>query len=362
MKFINISPTTETNIRTMLVFAGLMTAAGFVGSFLAGMSGVYTSIALSSAFTIGLVWYSREIVLWLFGAKEVKPGENPEGFDLTQMVENLRNEPPIQLQTMPKVCVIESEKINAFATGRHRDHAAIAITTGLLKKAKEKANGDMALATKWIEAVWCHELGHVVNRDIVTSSAANIIAASLRLFSENIYNQRRQNEARNRSRENTNDGSADRNNRPGLTRIIAEYLLFYWLVPFVGTLLTMCLSRTREFAADDMARLCGRGKDLAEAFENLLSDHLHDHSPEDSDKSIHAFSSMLCLNLDVAADQKLADDAKKPEQSWLGWTWANYKAYTASHPPIQQRIERLRDNAEQDEAKTAGVSQQACGV
>tara|TARA_R110002110_G_scaffold404606_1_gene623134 strand:+ start:162615 stop:163673 length:1059 start_codon:yes stop_codon:yes gene_type:complete len=338
MKF-TISPTTETNLRSLAVFAGILTLAGFVGSFVAAGTGIIASLALTITCSATVLWFSREIALWLMNAKEIKANEKPEGFDLVSMVEALRVNPEIQLKTMPKICIIESDKINAFATGRHQNHTAIAITTGLLKKAKEKANGDMALANKWIKAIWCHELGHIVNHDIATKTTISIFASALRIFSESIYKQRRAREDSNKHKDEKEVKS------PSFLQKMGEYILLYWLVPFSGTLLSLSLSRTREFAADDVARKCGHGQDLADAFDNLLRDTKN--NGDHGSRNIDALASMMCMSMDAATDTQTSE-ALKTEKSWVSWTCLQYKQFTATHPPIQDRIERLTKNSTTD--------------
>lgn len=339
-----LSPTTETNLKSMIAFAGILTLTGFIGSFAAGAMGIYVSLALTTTFTMATMWYCRELVTWLMGAKEVKPGEKTEGFDLHAMVDALYKHPKINLSTKPKVCVIESDKKNAFATGRHKNHTAIAITTGLLKEALAKANGDQEKANRWIEAIWCHELGHIVHSDIATKSTMSLIASTLRILSEAIYDQRRKREAEQKSK--SDSSSKSESESISLSQKIAEFFLFYWIIPFTGTLLSLCLSRAREFAADDMARQCGRGEDLAQAFENLLKtpSYQGQKTATHSCNHLDALSNMMCLSLDPATDKAHADALNDKNIGWLSWTYAQYKSWAATHPPIEDRIKRLREH------------------
>lgn len=346
-----ISPSTETTLKSLIAFAGMLTLAGFLGSFVAGSAGVYVSLGLTATMSFATLWFCREIVTWLMNAKEVKPNEKPEGFDLHKMVDGLYQHPKINLSTKPKICIIHSDKLNAFATGRNKNHTAIAITTGLLKKAKQKANGDMAKATRWIEAVWCHELGHIIHHDVATKSAMTILASSVRILSESLYNQRRTNEKQKKysNKEKVKEAS--------LAQTIAEYLLFYWIVPFTATLMSLCLSRAREFAADDMAKQCGRAEDLAQAFEQLLQNespcHKHTHSTKDN---VDALGAMLCLNLDPKGDDARANALNDKNIGWFKWMELSVDGWLSTHPPIQQRIDRLRDG---DEAKKVSAARAA---
>jgi heat shock protein HtpX len=340
MKFnfnFNFSPTTETNIKSALVLAGVMTLIGTVGSFVAGTTGVLFSLGFTFAISAAVMWFSRELALWLMDAKEVKAGEKPEGFDLNEIIENLRKLEPVSLEVMPKVCIIESETKNAFATGRHKGHTAIAITTGLLKTAKEHAKGDMAQATKWVEAILLHELGHIVNYDIATKTAASILVGGVRVLSESLYRQRRENEARR----------GNNNNRASIWRTVGEYFVFYFAIPMAGNLLGLCLSRTREFAADDMAAKCGRAKDMAEAFE-LLRKPCHKEGHVHS-AQMEAFSSMMCASLNPDADQKLAERSKAPDVGTFESICISVSKAFSTHPALDDRIARMR-TAEQNAA------------
>jgi len=327
---LRISPSLETNLKTTLVLAGMMALIATVGSLVAGAAGIYFSLAFSASITALTMWYSKELVMWLMGAKEI--GVNgvdptPEGFDLNAMVETLRQQPAINLSVKPTVCIIQDDKmLNAFATGRHQRHTAIAITTGLLKKAKEWAKGDMALASRWIEAIWCHELGHIVNSDIQTKTAASIMVGSVRLLSESIYHQRR----------NRQQGQ---NEERSWSRAIAEFALFYLVIPFTSTLLGLWLSRTREYAADDMAAKCGRANDLAQAFE-LLRDIPENHSDS---PSLDALSSMMCLGLNPGHDQAIHTQLQDNNIGWLTWSWVKTKEMFSTHPALDARIARMQE-------------------
>ncbi len=342
-----ISPTTETNLKSLVAFAAMLTLTGFIGSYVAGGLGVYLSLGFTSTFTFATLWYCRELSLWLMNAKEVKTDDKPEGFDLNKMVEDLCSNPNINLKTKPKVCVIKSDKKNAFATGRSKSHTAIAITTGLLKEAKEKAGGDMIKASRWIEAIWCHELGHIVNHDVATKGVISILSSALRILSESIYDQKRAREKDNKDN-NKNKDDKDNQKNASFLQIAAEYLLFYWIIPFTGTLLSLCLSRAREFAADDMAKKCGRAEDLAQAFENLLTtsefkggkhSHTHHTCPH-----MEALSSMMCLSLEPEEDQKRADSLADKNIGWFKWSCLQFAQLTSTHPAMEDRIKRLRSN------------------
>jgi heat shock protein HtpX len=328
LAYFKLSPNTETTLKTTLLLAAIMTAVGFVGSLVAGTAGMLASFLVTAGLSFGVMWYSREIALWLMDAKEIKPEDEPEGFDLYAMVDALRQYPQINLKVMPKVCTMETEAKNAFATGRHQQHTAIAITTGLLRQAKEYTKGDMVAAKKLISAILLHELGHIVHNDIAIKTTASILMGSIRLLSESLYKQRKQKDV-SRSAWGT----------------IAEFMLFYFIVPFFGNLLVLALSRTREYAADDMAADCGKAADLAEAFELLKKP-----DPKNT-KEMRAFSSMMCASLNPESDQKVADSLKSPEIGWFHYSGLMILRALSTHPPLESRIARMKDRATDCENK-----------
>lgn len=337
MKF-NISPTLETNLKSAAALAGVMTVVGYLGSLVAGTMGVYVGLGLTFLSSAAVLWYSRELALWLMSAKEVKAHEKPEGFDLNKIIDDLRKLEPVSLDVMPKVCIIESDTKNAFATGRHQGHTAIAITTGLLKAAKTHAKGDMNLATKWVEAILLHELGHIANRDIATKTAASILVGSIRVMSESLFKQRREAREEKAKKEGKDDTS--------FFYKMGEYFVFNWVIPYTGTLLGLFLSRTREFAADDMAAKCGRAKDMAQAFELLRTSSCakdkHVHSAQ-----MEAFSAMMCASLNPDADQQLADRIKSPNVGTFESIWLNISRAFSTHPALDDRIERMKEQEKQ---------------
>jgi len=140
---------------------------------------------------------------------------------------------------MPRVYVIPSDQPNAFATGRNPEHAAVAVTNGIVR----------LLSKEELEGVIAHELAHIQNRDILTGSIAATIAAAITLLA--------------RFALFFGGGDRDRGNA-------ASALLMMILAPIAAMLIQMAISRSREFAADrDGARICGNPKALADALLRL---------------------------------------------------------------------------------------------
>lgn len=311
------SSTVETNLRSFAVFAVLLSLTLMVGSMVGGMAGVWIGLSLHLGLTAAVTWFSKEIILWMTDARTVKEGETPEGFDLCEMINRLRQEPHINLSVMPQVCILETEQKNAFATGRHQRHAAIAVTRGLLQAIRRGAKNPTE-AKCLIEAVLLHELGHIVNQDILIRAVASILAGSICQMSQAFYEKKREKEA---------------------SHPIGRFFMFYCLIPLSATLLSLCLSRTRELAADDVAAKCGHAKDLAGALSLLKDDP---HRGEIRSPILDTFARMMCASTDPTEDQRIATQLKASETGFLRKCYLQYLAWNSTHPPIEERIERMK--------------------
>jgi heat shock protein HtpX len=211
---------TKNALKTVALL-GLMSAILIVGGqALAGQGGMYIGLALAVAMNFGSYFFSEKIALASYNAQPVTPTENADVYQRVQpIVARLchRMELP-----MPKLWLILEESPNAFATGRNPTHSSIAFTAGILQLMNDNE----------LEGVIAHELGHVLNRDILTSSIAATIAAAITQLSymAMFFGGRRDDEGR------------------GGGGIGA--LLMLILGPIAATLIQLAISRTREFSAD----------------------------------------------------------------------------------------------------------------
>jgi len=211
---------TTTNALKTVALLGLMSAILIVGGqALAGQGGMYIGLALAVAMNFGSYFFSEKIALSSYNAQPVTPAENPDVYQrLHPMVARLchRMELPI-----PKLWLIQEESPNAFATGRNPSHSSLAFTAGILALMDDRE----------LEGVVAHELGHVLNRDILTSSVAATIAAAITQLSymAMFFGGRRDDE--------------DRGGGFGA-------ILMLILGPIAATLIQLAISRTREFSAD----------------------------------------------------------------------------------------------------------------
>lgn len=223
-------------IRTTLLLASLTGLMLLIGGALGGRGGMMIALLFSLVMNMGTYWYSDKIVLRMYHAKEVTPVESPELHGIVRGLVDRANMP------MPKVYTVETPMPNAFATGRSPEHAAVAVTTGIMR----------ILNQDELEAVVAHELSHVRNRDTLISSVAATIAgvitfvASMAQWSL-IFGG------------NDEDGGN-----------IVGVLAMAILAPIAALIIQMAISRNREFGADDGgAKLCGHPMALASALTKL---------------------------------------------------------------------------------------------
>jgi heat shock protein HtpX len=153
-------------IRTTLLLASLTALIVLIGSWLGGQQGMFVALLVAAGMNFFSYWFSDKIVLRMYNAQAVGPQEAPELWETVQTLCQRANLP------MPKVYVIPQEAPNAFATGRNPEHAAVAVTEGLLKlMGREELTGVLA-----------HELAHVRNRDILIGSIAATMAGAIMLL------------------------------------------------------------------------------------------------------------------------------------------------------------------------------------
>ena len=219
--------------RTFMLMAAMTALFVGVGFLLGGEVGMLAALGIAVAMNLFAYWNSDKLVLRMYGAKEVGPQQAPEFYDMVRDLAQRASLP------MPKVYIIEQDQPNAFATGRNPDNAAVAATSGLLRR----------LNREEIAGVMAHELAHVKNRDTlimtITATIAGAISmlANFALFFGN-----------------------NRNNPLGLVGVILVMIL----APLAAALVQMAISRSREYEADRVgAEICGQPLWLASALEKI---------------------------------------------------------------------------------------------
>jgi heat shock protein HtpX len=273
-------------LRTTLLLGALTGLLMAFGQALGGSQGVTIALIFAVVMNFGAYWFSDKIVLRMYSAREVTEAEAPS---LHRIVHNLALGARIP---MPKVYIIPGEGANAFATGRNPQHAAVAVTEGLMRMMDERE----------LTGVLAHELGHVQNRDILISTIAATIAGAI----VQIAHMAQWAAIFGGFRRDDNEGGSG-----GLSLLFMAIL-----APLAAGVIQMAISRTREFAADETgARMCGDPMALASALRKLgvASQRLPmDASPQ----TAHMF---IVNPLSAGGIAKLF----------------------STHPPLEERITRL---------------------
>jgi heat shock protein HtpX len=218
------------------LLSGLLLA---IGGWLGGSTGVVIAFVFAVIMNFGSYWFSDKIVLRMYNAGEVGPGNR-----LYQIVERLAQQAGLP---MPRVYVIPDPSPNAFATGRNPSHAAVAATEGILQ----------ILSDNELEGVIAHELAHVKHRDILTSSIAATLAAAIILIAHQL---------RWLAIFGGLGGGRDRDRGGNPIALLGMMLL----APFAAGLIQMAISRSREYEADaGGAKITGNPYGLAEALRKI---------------------------------------------------------------------------------------------
>jgi heat shock protein HtpX len=226
------------NFTKTTLLLGFLTGLFLLGGYLlGGQQGALVALGLAAVFNFVSYFWSDKIVLSAYRARPVSEADAPRLYATMQRLSQKAGIP------MPRLYVVESPALNAFATGRNPQHAAVAATTGILQ----------ALSEEELEGVLGHELSHVLNRDILISSVAATLAGALTYLS--------------RFALFAGGGSRDDDGRRGSNPL---GLLFVFLAPVAALLIQLAISRSREYGADASgAHLLGNPRPLASALEKL---------------------------------------------------------------------------------------------
>ncbi len=277
----------------MSIFFGIVVALGwFVSYYYNNPTILYFFFAFSVLMNFFSYWYSHKIVLKLAGAKEAK---REEYFDLYNAVENLAITAGLP---KPKLYVISDPAPNAFATGRDKEHAVVAVTTGLLS----------ILDKNELEGVISHELSHIGNRDMLLSTVIVVLVGFITIVAD-IF---RHNLIHGGSRDSDNKGA-------GILILVGIVLSI--LAPFFAILIQLAISRKREFLADATGALLTRYPEgLASALQKIST----------YSKPMNRQSSAIAhLYIADPKGDKSSKVAKK-----IGGLFA-------THPPVTERVQAL---------------------
>lgn len=228
-------------LKTTVLLAFLTGLLIAVGNFLGGAKGMTIMFVFSVLMNFTSYWFSDKIVLSMYGAKEVA---QPEAPDLIRMVAGLAQKARLP---MPKVYVMDTDVPNAFATGRDPEHAAVAVTKGIMRVLKPEE----------LEGVVAHELAHVKNRDTLISTIVATIAGVITMIA-NIA----------QWTAFMGIGRSDDDDNPAAG--IIGFVFLAVLAPLAATLIQLGISRSREYQADETGGLVsGNPLALASALEKI---------------------------------------------------------------------------------------------
>lgn len=252
---------------------------------------LYGAVILSVVMNVISYWNSDKIALAMSGARPLVRQGNERLF---RIVENLSITAGLP---MPRIYIIPGGQINAFATGRNPEHAAIAVTEGALVKLEDNE----------LEGVLAHELSHIGNRDILVSSVVVVLAGIIALMADWFL--------RIGSLGGRNSDDRKGGNALALLAIVAALL-----APLAATMIQLAVSRKREYLADSSGALLTRYPDgLASALEKIAAD-------ETPLRTAHSSTAHLFLS--------------NPFKARDGHNW--FSKLFMTHPPIQDRIRILR--------------------
>jgi len=207
-------------MKTVLLLGVLSGILLFAGEMIGGRSGLYTAVVIAIGVNFFSYFFSDRMALSMYHAQPLTQTEHPEIYNrLYPIVFGLSQKMSIP---MPKLWVLPDESPNAFATGRNPQNASVAVTAGILRLMNDRE----------LEGVLAHELGHVVNRDILTSSIAATLAMAITFL----------------ARMEFFFGGGGRDDEDRGNPIAALAMLI--LAPIAAMLIQLAISRTREYSAD----------------------------------------------------------------------------------------------------------------
>ena len=226
-------------VKTTFLLAALTVLFVLVGKAIGGQSGMVFAFGLAVVMNVGSYWFSDKIVLRMYGAREVAEADAPQ---LHSMVRRLSLAAGVP---MPKVYIMAQESPNAFATGRDPQHAAVAVTEGILR----------ILSPEELEGVLAHEMAHVKNRDILIQTVAATLAGAIMMLANMA-----------KFAAIFGGGRSDDREGGGAFGMLAMAIV----APLGAMLVQMAISRSREYLADETgARFCGRPEALAGALGKI---------------------------------------------------------------------------------------------
>lgn len=277
----------KNNLKTVVLLATMSGVLVGLGSMV-GRGGAMFGLAFALVMNVGAYWFSDKLALKMSKAKPVSEAEAPELYSSVRRLTQGASLP------MPSLYIIPSDQPNAFATGRNPQHAAVAVTRGLMQ----------TLDRDELEGVLAHELAHVRNRDILIASVAATIAAAISFIS-----------VMARWGAIFSGGGRDNEGPGGLISLLVASIV----APISAVIIQMAVSRSREFRADAIgAQIAGHPQGLASALRKL-----------------EAGAKQRPMNVNQsAAPMYIVNPLRGPLARGVSKLFS-------THPPTEERIDRL---------------------
>jgi heat shock protein HtpX len=275
-------------VKTVFLLTLMTLLAWWVGVLLFPDGGFYIGLGFAALLNLGAYFFSDKIALAASRARPVEYSDLPEVYDIVnRLTQNLG-------MPMPRLYLIDAPQPNAFATGRSPNHAAVAVTTGILQ----------VLDRYELEGVLAHELAHVANRDILISSVAAMFAAAISMLTRMAF---------------WFGGGRDRNNGVGAVLTLVAFIV----APLAAMLIRFAISRAREYQADESgAQYTGNPLQLASAL-----------------RKIGAATQQIPMDVNPAVSSLYIENPRKAlKGNGIGKLFS-------THPPMEERIARLEQMA-----------------
>ena len=268
-------------LRTTILLATLSGLLVVIGALIGGVSTAALFLGIALLINLGSYFFSDKMALAMSRAKPISESEAPKLYAVVRELTTRAGLP------MPRLYVIPQDQPNAFATGRNPDHAAVAVTRGILNLLSEDE----------LRGVLAHELAHIQHRDILIQSVASAIGAAITYLAYMLLW----------------FGGDDNNSPLGLVASLALVLL----APLAATIIQLSISRQREYAADaGGAQICGNPESLA--------------------------SALLRLEQGAKAMPMQVNQAAEPLYIVKPFSSKGIAGLFSTHPPIEERVKRLR--------------------
>ena len=272
----------------MLVLTGIFI---LVGTAIGGRSGAIYAFVFAGLMNFIMYWFSDKIVLRMYRAQQVTQGEAPELYGIVAELTSKASLP------MPKVYIIDNDTPNAFATGRNPEHAAVAVTSGILR----------ILSKEELMGVIGHELSHIQHRDILISTIAATMAGAISMLAS----MARWGAIFGVGRSDDEEGGGGSN--------FLFVILFTMVASVAAMLIQMAISRSREYLADEGGAHLSHPLSLAKALGKL--DMAAQRNPMEANPST---AHMFIVN---------------------PLTGGGVLSLFRTHPPTEERIARLEEMA-----------------